>query len=180
MRVIDADAATRRRLVDRVPPLRLIEETTNGIAYQQEPGISTAVLIPTVINRPWVTIAERGPEKYFYYPAAEPATPPERRPATVYNALGDETRLRILRRLARGPITLSDLAEELGLAKSTVHQHMVLLRDARLIQTLLGAAHGYRLAEDRPDLEELLRIYLKGAEARSRRPTAARRRPGSR
>jgi DNA-binding transcriptional ArsR family regulator len=181
MAVIEADASVKRRLVGRAPAYHVIEEATNGIAYEQEPGITVAVLIPTVINRPWVTIAESGPEKYFYYPASEPSEPPERRLAVVFNALGDETRLRIVRRLALGPVALTELAEELGLAKSTVHQHMVVLRDARLVQTLAGAAKGYRLSRERPDLDELLRGYLStGATARSTRRRPARPRRGSR
>jgi DNA-binding transcriptional ArsR family regulator len=160
MRVISADARAKKRLIGRLSPLRLIEQATNGITYEQEPGITSAVLIPSVINRPWVTISEAGTEKYFFYPAAKPGEPPERRLATVYNALGDQTRLRIVKRLAQGPAGLTELAEELGLAKSTVHQHIVVLRDARIVQILLGAAKGNRLADDRPDLEQLLKNYL--------------------
>jgi DNA-binding transcriptional ArsR family regulator len=150
----------KQRLIGRVPPLRLIEEATNGIAYEQEPGITTAVLIPSVINRPWVTISEAGTEKFFFYPAAPLEEPPERRVAAVFNALGDGTRLRIVKRLAQKPAGLTELAEELGLAKSTVHQHLVVLRGARIVQILVGAAKTNRLADDRPDLEQLLKSYL--------------------
>jgi DNA-binding transcriptional ArsR family regulator len=118
------------------------------------------VLIPTVLNRPWVDIAEHRGSKFFFFPATADATP-DAELVLVYKALGDETRLRILRLLSGGESSLSDIAERLSLAKSTVHQHMVVLRQAGLTRSLVGTGvKGYVLTE-RPDLNSLLDTYLK-------------------
>ena len=76
--------------------------------------------------------------------------------AALFRALSDETRLRIVARLAAGEARVVDLTGELGLAQSTVSKHLACLRDCRLV--------GYR-AEGRqsfyfiavPDLLDLLR-----------------------
>ena len=48
----------------------------------------------------------------------------------IYKALGDESRLKLLKRLHEGPISLTDAAQEVGLAKSTTHHHLAILRQA--------------------------------------------------
>ena len=157
--VLEAQARVWQRQARRVPALHLVEQATNGIAYEAEPGITTVVLIPSVLTRPWVLITESGPEKIFFCPAPA-GERSERRLAALYAALGDPSRLRILRRLTQGEAGLTELAEELGLAKSTVHGHLVLLRDAGMVRALVGARKGYRLAEPRPQLDHPLADYL--------------------
>ena len=176
--ILETQARTWQRQVGRVPALQLVEQATNGIAYEAEPGITTAVLIPSVLTRPWVFITENGPEKIFFCPAPA-GERSERRVAALYAALGDPSRLRILRRLEEGEAGLTDLAEGLGLAKSTVHGHMVLLRDAGLVRSLVGARKGYRLADPLPDLQRPLAELLGRGEARPPTSAAARSRPRS-
>ena len=62
--------------------------------------------------------------------------------AAVGRALGDGRRVRILRRLVEGNSTLDELAEAVGLARSTTHHHLTQLRAAGLV-TLGGNARGY-------------------------------------
>jgi DNA-binding transcriptional ArsR family regulator len=184
--ILETQALAWRREVDRVPPLHLIEQATNGIAYEAEPGISKVVLVPSVLTKPWVFITESGPEKVFFCPAPA-GERSDRRVAALYAALGDPSRLRILRRLTQGEAGLTDLAEELGLAKSTVHGHTVLLRDAGFVRSLIGARKGYRLADPLPNLDETLAEYLgaaspapTGGASPSRPRSPGRRRRGSR
>ena len=179
--VLEAQARAWQRQVGRMPALHLVEQATNGIAYEAEPGITKAVLIPSVLSRPWVLITENGPEKVFYCPAPADERS-DRRLAALYEALGDPTRLRILRRLTGGEAGLTELAEELGLAKSTIHGHLVLLRDAGLVRALIGARKGYRLADTLPGLDRQLAEYLwpTAAASRSTRRSPERPRPGSR
>src|SRR4029079_15473922 len=51
----------------------------------------------------------------------------------IYKALGDESRLKLLKRLQEGPISLTDAAREVGLAKSTTHHHLAILRQAGFV-----------------------------------------------
>jgi DNA-binding transcriptional ArsR family regulator len=75
--------------------------------------------------------------------------------ASLFHSLADPTRLRIVRRLRQGETRVRDLVDELGLAQSTVSEHVACLRDCGLVQ---GRAEGrqvfYALA--RPELIDLL------------------------
>jgi biotin operon repressor len=148
------------RLKDQLPVERLIVRATRGVEYRVESWIHTVVLVPSVLNRPWVTLAEHRGAKIIFYPAVAAGGGSDSQLADVYKALGDETRLRILRLLASGVTSLTDIADRLGLAKSTVHGHMVILRTAGLTRSVVGdGAKGYVLNE-RPDLNSLLDTFL--------------------
>jgi DNA-binding transcriptional ArsR family regulator len=86
----------------------------------------------------------------------------QRRGLELGRALGDTQRLRILDRLTRGRASLTDLAAQAGIAKSTAHHHLAQLRAAGLVE-LRGNARAYTyslrhegLAESRSLLGELL------------------------
>ena len=51
----------------------------------------------------------------------------------LFRSLGDETRLRIVARLAAGEARVVDLTSDLGLAQSTVSKHLACLRDCGLV-----------------------------------------------
>ena len=53
--------------------------------------------------------------------------------ASLLDVLGDATRLAILRHLHGGEHRVVELTEHLGLAQSTVSQHLAILRSAGLI-----------------------------------------------
>ena len=52
----------------------------------------------------------------------------------VFEALVSETRIAILKRLDARAMTVSELARELGLAKSVVHEHLAKLAEAGLVE----------------------------------------------
>ena len=112
--------------------------------------------------RPWVILWEHKGTKIFCYPIAAPAeegaSPAE--VARVYKALGDEGRLRLLRRLSDGPLKLSEAAAELGVAKSTAHHHLAILRQAGFVTIRDEDENVYSLRRDLPQTGELLSAYL--------------------
>jgi DNA-binding transcriptional ArsR family regulator len=57
----------------------------------------------------------------------------------LLRALGGETRLRLLNRLATGKASFAQLARDLGLAKSTVHHHALQLPTAGLLRLDLSS-----------------------------------------
>jgi ArsR family transcriptional regulator, cadmium/lead-responsive transcriptional repressor len=76
-------------------------------------------------------------------------------------ALADQGRVAMLRRLAVGDASLTELAEVAGVARSTAHHHLAQLRAAGLV-TMHGNARGYwftlrpeGLADARRTLSEL-------------------------
>jgi len=52
----------------------------------------------------------------------------------TFEALVSETRIEILRKLDTRPMTVSELARELGIAKSAVHEHLAKLVEAELVE----------------------------------------------
>ena len=60
--------------------------------------------------------------------------------APLFTALGDETRLHLVRRLCReGPVSISRLAEGSGVSRQAVSKHLRVLCDAGLAR---GERHG--------------------------------------
>jgi DNA-binding transcriptional ArsR family regulator len=53
----------------------------------------------------------------------------------LFHALGDPTRRAILGRLSRGPVSVSRLAEPLGITLTAVAQHLQILEQCELAQT---------------------------------------------
>ncbi|MFI7523384.1 ArsR/SmtB family transcription factor [Micromonospora globbae] len=75
--------------------------------------------------------------------------------AALFHSLSDETRLRIVQRLARGEARVVDLTGELGLAQSTVSKHLACLRDCGLIDYRAEGRQSF-YALTRPELMDLL------------------------
>lgn len=168
-RVLRRSARAARALAVRLPPEELIDVATAGIRYVPEPGIERILLVPHVVSRPWSIFTEAGATKIICYGVAEQHVTGDAPPdplVLAYKALGDETRLRILRRLAEGPAALHELAELLGLAKSTVHGHLLVLRTGGLVVADVAKKTGYRLRrETLAESAALLESYLEGTEA---------------
>ncbi len=171
--VLDHDAREKEALAGTLPPERLVEAATNGVTFAMQPEVSGVVLIPAIVTRPWVVIAEHGPLRIFAYPvadeslAADPEAPPDWM-VKFYKALGDERRLRILRILSEGPANLGELAERTGVAKPTAHHHVSMLRRAGLVRVTVGTDKDYSLRDDAvPQAGELLAAFLqRNREAR--------------
>ena len=54
--------------------------------------------------------------------------------AHMFNGLADETRVKIVKLLAKGEFTVDELMEFLGMAQSTTSHHLKVLKDANLIR----------------------------------------------
>ena len=166
MAVIEADLAAKARSTRGLAAHDLIDRVTAGISYEGEAGIDRVLLVPTAVSRPWIVICDWDSTKFFCYPAnpgsSGSADQPDPDLVLVYRALGDETRLRILRELVGADRRIADLASSLGLAKSTIHSHLTLLRRAGLVKLSIGADKRYGLRKGRPDLNRLLAGYLEG------------------
>ena len=105
------------------------------VEYDQE-----AWTIPSACNRyhRLMTMSlEAGSERVELAPAA-----------ALFRSLVDPTRLSIVRRLTAGPARVVDLVEALGLAQSTVSEHLGCLRACRLVESEpVGRVSVFRLAE---------------------------------
>ena len=137
MAALEREAESRRALAETVSLEKLIETATNGFDYTPDPADRRVLLLPSMALSPWMVYLDRKDQKVIAYPASDnPSDPGAMSPAQLarfYKALGDEGRLAVLKRMAEGPVTLQEAAEVLGVAKSTAHHHLGLLRHAGLV-----------------------------------------------
>ncbi|RLQ94349.1 ArsR/SmtB family transcription factor [Falsibacillus albus] len=138
--ILRTDAESKKKMLHSKQPEELVEWATGGIQYHAEPSVHRCLLIPHYIYRPWNIEADLEGTKVFYYPIADESIDsgdryqPSSQLVNKYKALGDETRLRIVKMLADGPMTLKELTAELSLGKSTIHHHLKLLKSARIVR----------------------------------------------
>jgi len=138
--------------------VQLIERTTNGIRWLSEPGVRRVVLAPSYLARPYNFTFSGGDWRMFVYPVADAALEPHDPLAPpvgvlrLHRALGDDTRLRILRLLRDRDWYLTEIAERLDLSKPTIKHHLAQLRAAGLVTlTEEGGLSYYSLRRDRLD-----------------------------
>jgi DNA-binding transcriptional ArsR family regulator len=85
--------------------------------------------------------------------------------AAVFAALGDETRLRIVTRLARGaPVSISDLAAGGAITRQAVTKHLHVLEGAGLVRGV-RAGREQRWSLDRKQVDQA-RAFLDGVSRR--------------
>ncbi|HEX5511833.1 MAG TPA: metalloregulator ArsR/SmtB family transcription factor [Actinomycetales bacterium] len=83
-------------------------------------------------------------------------TAPAASAASLFRRLGDPARLTILRHLTLGEHRVVDLTQHLGLAQSTVSQHLACLRECGLVTCRAqGRSSVYSMAAE-PELLDLL------------------------
>jgi DNA-binding transcriptional ArsR family regulator len=167
-RMLVRDAAARSTEEAERDPLGFVERTTNGIRVTPERQLRAIHLIGSYFGRPYNSVSRIDDTLVICYPIADTAvgsasrvTPP---PTTVrlYRALGDETRLRILRLLVDTDRYLTELANELELSKPTVSHHLAQLRSAGLVTVVEEGNLTYyslrrdRVAEAGPELGSFL------------------------
>jgi DNA-binding transcriptional ArsR family regulator len=165
--ILQRDAAAKEALKSTMTPGRLIETATNGLEYVPEPGLRKVLLIPSFIERPWNNFSEYQDMKVYCYPVADEsvakdsAIPPARL-VRLYKALADERRLRILKMLMTRSYSLQEIADEFGVAKTTMHHHLATLRTAGLVLARPNESQ-YSLRHNMlSEVGELLNAYLKG------------------
>ena len=93
--------------------------------------------------------------------------------STVFKALSDPTRRRVLQLLRKGPMSAGDLADQFDVSKPTMSAHFAVLKEADLVhaekagksviyhlklsvleEALLGFAHSFGLGADAPAAKE--------------------------
>jgi DNA-binding transcriptional ArsR family regulator len=150
----EARAADRATLA----PVDLIERTTGGIRWLAEGGVKRVILAPSYFSRPYNFLMSASDFRLFAYPVSDEAlesVDPLAAPQSVvrlHRALGDDTRLRILKLLAGRDLYLTEIAQLLELSKPTIKHHLALLRSAGLVTiTESGTVIYYSLRRNRLD-----------------------------
>ena len=105
---LEHDRMLTEFLARRLEAEQLIETVTNGISYRLDPTVEEVVLLPSLMIRPWNLLFSFDTSRYFVYSVSDEAvqadgdTPPMWM-IEMFKSLGDERRLRLLRKLGDGP-----------------------------------------------------------------------------
>jgi DNA-binding transcriptional ArsR family regulator len=166
-RFIERDAAARRPELETLAPFEFIERTSGGVRWAPDANLRRVVMAPSYFARPYNMLFAGEGWRMLCYPIADAALEgdPSVVPAAtirLFRALGDESRLRILRSLADGDLYLTEIAERMGLSKPTVAHHLAQLRAAGLVTiSETGGMTYYSLRRERlAGVDEGLRRYL--------------------
>jgi DNA-binding transcriptional ArsR family regulator len=155
-RLQDADVAWRNEERVGLDQGTLIERVTGGLRWLPDPAVRRVCLVPSYFARPYNYVYQGGDWRLFCYPiadrileAADPATPPQSM-VRLHRALGDPSRMRILRLLCDRDLYLTELAAQLEVSKPTTKHHLALLRAAGLVTvTEEGSLTYYSLRRER-------------------------------
>jgi DNA-binding transcriptional ArsR family regulator len=172
--ILDRETERLRGRARELPLEAFLREAFNGMEVVQAPGIDEVALFPTWVFRPSNIIWEHGtsvlvgvavPPEHL---TIDPDDPPDRL-VRLASALGDERRLRILRKLTTGSYSLHELSRHFGLPKTTLLHHLAILRAAGIVKNGGGSGTSgkYSLRAGTPtELHRLLDAYLPPGQAR--------------
>jgi DNA-binding transcriptional ArsR family regulator len=151
----------------------VLASATRGVSYEPPPWIVSIAIVPTVAMRPFIVPVELRETVVFVCSVADeafdadPSAPPQRL-VKVAAALGDERRLRILRLLRDEPLTASEIADRMGVDRTSLHHHLGILRSAGLLAIRDEGLAGWRYALREDGLEHVgseLVAYLRSSSA---------------
>lgn len=154
--MLERDIADRRADRDRLDATALIEKITGGVRWFPEAGVRRVILAPSYFARPYNYVYQGADWRLFAYPLADSslgaldASIPPQATVRLYRALGDPTRMRVLRLLSDRDWYLTELAQQLELSKPTMKHHLAMLRAAGLVTvTEQGGMTYYTLRRER-------------------------------
>lgn len=154
--ILQRDQASKEQMLTRMEADQFVEWATDGVSYPPEPSVHKVILIPHYIYRPWNIEADLEGVKVFYYAVANESIAddnefaPNKLMVQRFKALGDETRLKMLKMIKENNMSLQELTNQLDLGKTTVHHHLKILKSARLVSQ---SANEYKI--EMSALEEL-------------------------
>jgi DNA-binding transcriptional ArsR family regulator len=164
--IVARDAAAKERQLALQPGRDVLRIAMSGVDVEPLPWVEEYVVVPTLAMRPFVAPVDWGPRAIFLCSVADdafdddPAAPP-RRLVKLASALGDELRLRILRVLGDAELSASEIADRLGVERTSLHHHLGILRSAGLLQIHDDGLRGWRFARAADvDLAAVLADYL--------------------
>ncbi len=166
-RIHAADVALRQGDLATLTPDEAVERITGGLRVLPEPRIRRVLLAPSVFARPFNHVYQGADWRLFCYPVADGVLEsdtgtPSASMIRLFRALGDPTRLQVLRLLTEREWYLTELAIQVGLSKPTMKHHLALLRAAGLVTVIdEGGLTYYSLRRERLDeVGPELRRYL--------------------
>jgi DNA-binding transcriptional ArsR family regulator len=150
---LDAALARAQELAQQLELTALVEQLSQGLRLAELPTVPELVLAPSYWSTPLLIFAPVSVECELILFGARPSdaslVPGEVVPDALMRALkalGDPTRLRILRYLALEPLSPAELSRRLRLRAPTVIHHLDTLRLAELVHLTLEGGEKRRYA----------------------------------
>jgi len=147
---IDEAFISAQKSAKELPLLKLLEELSRGLKFEELPGVEELILVPTYWLSPLITTEEIDDHRRMLLfgarPPGESLVPGEIVPEDllqILKALADPTRLRILRYLMQEQLTPAKLSRRLRLRAPTVTHHLHTLRLAGLVRFVMRGKHGH-------------------------------------
>jgi DNA-binding transcriptional ArsR family regulator len=171
--ILEREAVATRRQAVRLGPIELIDHVTDGLRWAIDTSMRDVLLAPSFAARPIVFYVEHRGTTLILFPVSEESVRgdefgPPGRLVKLVKALADEGRLKVLHTLRERELTVQEMAERMGVPRTSLWHHILILRSAGLVRATKGAGNQttYQLQEDAlPLVSELLEGFLAGEPA---------------
>jgi DNA-binding transcriptional ArsR family regulator len=177
--VLEREHESSRRLALQLEPMELIDQLTDSMRWAMVARLSDVLLAPSFVARPIVFYVEHREMTLVLYPVSDASVQgdafgPPARLVRLAKALADEGRLRVLHALRERELTAREIAERLGVPRTSIFHHILILKDAGLVRSVPSDRNRTRFelrVDAIPDIGELLEQFLADAPpARLARP----------
>jgi DNA-binding transcriptional ArsR family regulator len=132
---LQADVLMKKQQLMSMDPILVIEKATLGLSFEKDQDYSF-ILIPSIYLSPLSIIYKLNHLCMIFYPVDSVSNVGEVpiKLKHLLKTLSDENRLKILRFIAQKPRSYTEVLNFIGLSKSTVFQHLLLLRTSGLLR----------------------------------------------
>lgn len=173
MPILEREAVAIRREAVRRDGLSVLDHVTDGLRWAIDASLGDVLLAPSYAARPIVFYVEHRDTTLVLFPVSEESVlgdefGPPGRLVKLVKALADEGRLKVLYALRDQELTGAQIAERLGVPRTSLWHHILILRSAGLVRATKGNGNQstYALQEEvLPQVSELLEQFLAGEPA---------------
>ena len=173
MPILEREAVAIRRQAVRLDGLAIIDHVTDGLRWAIDAGLTDVLMAPSYAARPIVFYIEHRGTTLVLFPVSEESVlgdefGPPGRLVKLVKALADEGRLKVLYALRDRELTGAEIAERLGVPRTSLWHHILILRSAGLVRATKGTGNQstYALQDEvLPQVSELLEQFLAGEPA---------------
>lgn len=149
MGLIRRDVSPKEGLLQVTAPRDALRVFTNGVDIDPTSWATSIVVIPVVALRPFIAPVEFRSTLLILVSVAHEtmdavAGGPPRRLVQAAAAIGDALRLRMLHELANGDRNAKELAEQLGVDRTSLYHHLGILRSAGLVAVVAEGLQSWR------------------------------------
>ncbi|GAA0353069.1 ArsR/SmtB family transcription factor [Bacillus horti] len=165
---LNRSLSEKKEWMGKLSAIEIIERLTNGM-YLEDTNADQIILIPQVHFSPFniytqLNVGEQL-KQFYCYPIDLQASADEPAPRLlrIVKCISDPNRLKTLRFLYQTEKSFTEIVQHLGLAKSTVHHHVVMLRAAGLVRYHISDTKGtrYSLRETRiREISDVIHEYV--------------------